>query len=303
MSVGRISTYALHQSTLRDATRAQNLLAEQQTQISSGNKAQDFAGLGGSEAEQLLSLENKISRSDVYVSNNTLVSARLNVTDNVLSQVIETVSDIKNLISQRRNDSANSSSFDETLDNKWKSLTELLNTSLQGRYLFSGSRTNVPAVDSETFPTLRQPGVPDDGYYQGSQDDVTARIDDYIEMTYNVRADAPAFQKIFAGLATAMQGHETSNDSQLQQAYDFLSQGTSGLIDMQAVVNQNKVAVNNVSDRHASFKVYWQGVKEEIVNTDIVSVSTQVAINQGILQASFQAFAKINSLRLSDFLR
>ena len=32
-------------------------------------------------------------------------------------------------------------------------------------------------------------------------------------------------------------------------------------------------------------------------------IFTRLAIDQGILQAAFQAFAKISSLRLSDFLR
>ena len=61
--------------------------------------------------------------------------------------------------------------------------------------------------------------------------------------------------------------------------------------------------MTNINTRHGSFKLYFLGVKEEIGNADLVSVSTQVAINQGILQASFQAFAKINSLKLADFLR
>ena len=54
MPVGRISTLALHQTTLRDASKVQVNLADLQQQLSSGSKAQDFAGLGGSESEQFL---------------------------------------------------------------------------------------------------------------------------------------------------------------------------------------------------------------------------------------------------------
>lgn len=303
MSVGRISTLALHQSTLRDASKVQVTLADLQQQLSSGSKAQDFAGLGGSASEQFLLLENKIAKTDTYVNDNNIVTTRLNTTDNVLSQVIDIASNLKSLISQRRNAASNSAAFPETLKGAWQSLASQLNTSLEGRYLFSGTSTDTPPVDTDNFPTIGKDGVPNDNYYQGSKNDVTLRADDNTEITYNVRADDPGIQKIFAGIAMAQKGHDDNSDEELSKAYDLIDQGLNGVIAAQSIVNQNKVAIDNINTRHDSFKLYFQGVKEEIGNADLVSVSTQVAINQGILQASFQAFAKINSLKLVDFLR
>ena len=153
------------------------------------------------------------------------------------------------------------------------------------------------------FPKFEVDGVPDDGYYQGSAEDVIARADDNTEINYNVRADDEGIQQIFAGLAMAQKGHDNNSDEDLVKAYDLVTQGLDGVIAARSIVNQNKVAFDEINTRHESFKLYFQGVKEEIGNADIISVSTQVAINQGILQASFQAFARINSLKLSDFLR
>jgi len=42
---------------------------------------------------------------------------------------------------------------------------------------------------------------------------------------------------------------------------------------------------------------------EEIGNADILGASTQISINQGILQASFRSFSILSQLRLSDFLK
>ncbi len=83
----------------------------------------------------------------------------------------------------------------------------------------------------------------------------------------------------------------------------WCSRELQGIIAAQATVNANKVQLTNIDTNLASSKLYWQGIQQGIGNTDVVSVSTQVAINQGILQAAFQAFAKISSLRLSDFLK
>lgn len=303
MSVGHVSTYSIYQSTLQDASRVQQNLADLQSQLSSGSKSQNFAGLGGSEAEQFLQLENKISKSQNYVNENTIISTRLNSTDNVLGQVIEAATNLKSLISQRRTAGSSSASFAGAIEGEWQNLVTQLNSTLQGRYIFGGTRTDVPPVDPNNFPTLKEKGVPDDGFYQGSKQDLTARVNDSSEITYNVRADDAGIQKIFAGLAMAKIGDDGNSDLDLQKAYDLVDKGLTAVISTRSIVNQNTVQIDSINTQEKSFQLYFKGVKEDIGNADLVSVSTQVAINQGILQAAFQAFSKINALRLSDYLK
>jgi flagellar hook-associated protein 3 FlgL len=300
---GRISTYAVFQNTLRDASKVQAELLTLQNQLSSGQKSQNFEGMA-SQAEQFLDLDSKISRTDQYIVNNNLVKTRITNTSTALGQLIDTATNLKNLIITRRNESfSNGLPFQNLLTGNWQTMVGQLNTSAEGRYLFSGSRTDVRAVDTDTFPALEESGIPDAGYYRGSGENVTVRAGDDVQFEYNIRADDPAFQKIFAGLAMAKQGDIEGSDQDLQRAYDLVEEGLQGVIALQAIANANSVQMDEINDQHGSLKLYWKGVKEEISNTDIVAASTQVAINQGILQASFQAFARINSLRLSDFLR
>jgi len=301
-NIGRISTYAQFSSTLRDASRTQAELANLQIQLSSGLKSQDFQGIAN-QSEQFLALESRISRTNLYRDNNKLVGSRIDTTKNILSQVVDTVTRLKGLISTRNGVTAGSIAFPEQLNGSWQSLISELNTTIEGRYIFSGTRTNVPPIDNTRFPSLTVNGVPDASYYRGSSDDVTLRADDNIDITYNVRADEPGFKKIFAALAMAKKGHENNNQVDLSKAFDLAEQGLSEIITIQARVNANGLTVEQITERQSSLGLYWLSIKEEISNTDLVSVSTQVAINQGLLQASFQAFAKINSLRLSDFLR
>lgn len=304
MTIGKLSTYNIHQSLLRDTTRSQLTLFDLQGQLSSGLKSSTFAGLGG-DVEKFADLEARISRSQTFIDGSKIIEGRLDSADSVLNSLIETGTDIKNLIALRRNSAIGDSvAFDTQLVGKWQAVVSQMNATLEGRYIFSGTATDTPAVDADNFPELQVDGTPDKGYYKGSSDDITVRIEDNINMTYNVRGDDPAFQKIFAGLAMARKfGAQAGESQQMQQAYDMIAEGVEGLISMRAVVNANKVAVMENSERLQSQQLYWKGLKEEISNTDIVAVSTQVALNQGILQASFQAFARISSLKLSDFLR
>lgn len=304
MAINRVSSYNIHQTLIRDAARSQGQLFDLQGQISSGLKSQVFSGLGNS-VEQFADLENRLARSQTYLDGSRIVEGRLDVADNALSAIIDTATDIKNLIALRRNSAVGDSlAFDTQIVGKWQGLVSQLNISLEGRYIFSGTATDKPAVNSNVYPTLLEDGKPDTGYYQGSSEDITVRIEDNVSITYNVRADDPAFQKLFAGLAMARKfGSAAGESEEMQQAYDLVSEGLNGIIGVRAQVNANKVTVLENSDRLQSQQLYWKGLKEEISNTDIVAASTQVAVNQGVLQAAFQAFARISSLKLSDFLR
>ncbi len=303
MSIGRISTYGMQQITLKNASQLQANLADLQTQLSSGMKSQDFTGIA-SQTEQFLSLENRIARTKLHQDNNKLAESRLNSTSNALEQLITTGTDLKNLVLLRRNQAAASSlAFGQQLQNYYSTIATQLNTNAEGRYLFAGAKTDTQPVSVTELPSLNTDGTLDTTYYQGGTQNIVTRVDEAVDLTLNVRADAPAFQKLMEGIALAKRADIENNDADLARAYDLIDQAVRGVTDLQSSVNANKVALNQLEERQTTLTLYWTGLKEEIGNADLVAASTQVAINQGILQASFQAFARINSLKLSDFLR
>lgn len=303
MAIQRVSTYAQHQNVLGNASRAQVDLAELQRQVSSGVRADTYEGLGG-QVEQFSDLEQKIGKASRYKENNALVISRLTSTSTALEQILDTANSFKNVIVQRRSATTSQAiAFQQGVEAAWKAIAGQLNTSMQGRFLFSGTRTDAQPVDDTRFPTLAEPGIPDDTYYLGSREDISVRAQDNFELAYNVRADDPAFQKIAAALSIAKEADLANDDEKLSQAFDLMQEGIQGLVTLQAQTSTHKVTLQQINERHDSLRLYWQGVREEILNTDVLGATTQVAVNQGILQASFQVFARISALRLSDFLR
>jgi len=300
--VGVVSTYSIIQRTINDVNKAQNELFNQQIQLSSGRKSQDFTGMAN-QTQEYLALDASLRKNDQYLNDNQIIETRINSTANALTNVISIANNLQSLISQRRSGVSSTGAFQNQLDGLWKQFTTELNTSVNNQYLFSGTKINAPAVNTTNYPTLISDDVPDAGYYQGSAQNITALLKDDTTIQYNVRADEPAFQNLFAALAIATRGDRNSSDSNLKTALDLVQKGIQGVISLQAVVNSNKVQVSTVSTSLSNLRLYMQGVQESIGNTDIIGVSTQVSINQGILQAAFQAFAKISSLKLSDFLR
>lgn len=304
MSLQRVSTLALQQNTMRNAMGVQSTLAQAQLQISSGKKAQTFADLGGGQVEQFISLDNKFARTSEYLKNNQIAQSRMNLVNTALDQVIETANNLKNLLLQRRNQTlAGTVGFPQQAEGFYKAMAGQLNTQFEGRYIFAGTRTDVRPIDDTQLPTNVQLGVPDSGYYRGSAEDVTLRIDDGFSITPNIRADDPSVQKLMAGIATALSGDRTNNDADLASAFDLLSEGINGLINVQAKNNANTVMLSQAETRQTTLQTYWKSTKEDLISADIVSLTTQVAVDQGVLQATFQVFSRINSLQLSDFLR
>ena len=302
MSVSPISTYSAVQSTLNDVSKVVANLQQEQEQVSSGNASQDFAGMS-SQVQQYLSLDAVLSKTDQYLNNNKIIETRINSTSSALSGIVSSATDLQNLISQRRTGVANSAAFGIQLQGIFQQLAGQLNTSIDNHFLFSGSKVNTPAIDASVFPTLQASGVPDKGYYLGNSKDLIASPQDNVSVAYNVPGDSLGFQNIIAALATAKDGDATNSDIKLKNAYDLVQKGIQQVINAQATVNGNKVLFSTSDTYLQNSKLYYQGIQQSIGNTDLVSVSTQVATNQGILQAAFSVYAKISALRLSDYLK
>lgn len=302
-TVGRISTYAVFQNTWRNISNTQSTVFDLQGQISSGLKTTNFAGLTG-QVEQFTQLTAKLSKAKMYEENNAVAISRLNTTNTALNQIIELADDMEDLMVLRRNPTmANSIAFEQQLKGKLEALASELNTTFEGRFLFGGTKTNVnPVVVDPAVPGPVEVGTLDANYYQGSNEDLVLRAGDNVEIQYNVRADNPAFQKLFGAVALALKGHAENDDAILQQAINMIQEGQAELVSVQASVNTNVVTLGDQNKRHEALRLYWQGVTEEVSKTDVLAASTKLAVDQTVLQASFQAFAQINRLRLSDFL-
>ena len=240
----------------------------------------------------------------MFIRNNTITSSRLNHAQNTITNVVDLVDDMENLITLRRNDASGQNlNFSQQMSSLRDALVQSVNTTFEGRYIFGGTETSRPPIQNDPFPANVIPGEPDDGYYQGSKQSLTARIQEGFEMEYAFRADDESFQKLFASINLSIIADGEDNDADMIAALDLMSEASDLLIAEQTRINANTVILDSVTTRHEEQKLYWQGLKESIINTDIVEVSTKVAMDQAVLQASFQAFSTINQLNLSDYLR
>ena len=299
--IGRVSTLGLHTRTLNDFGTVQSHMANLQNQISSGIKTDRFDGMNG-DIEQFVNLEADVKRLQNYENNNSETISRLRITRESVASLVDIADDIENLMVLRRSAGAeNSLGFDQQLKSKTETLVQELSLKVSGRYMFSGTRSNVPPI-KEPIPPPAEDGVPDDNYYQGSKNDIIIRPQDNHEIEYPVRADDEGFQKIFAAINLSLKGHNEGDDTKLVQALDIISSGVQDIIKAQTKLDAQIVEMELINQRHEASRLYLTGVVEGINKTDVLTASTQVALDETILTASFRVFGRISALSLQDFL-
>lgn len=302
MTVTRIGSLALFKNTFRNLSDVQSNLGTLQRQVSSGIKAQDFRGLNG-QVEQFTFLEGKLRQTTQFIQNNQINSARLKTADQALGQITDIMDQLENLFVQARNGAMTDDvNFVQQAKNLTTSIANELNVKFEGRSLFGGTNTaGLPVPDP--FAPQAQEGVPDDAYYQGSKTNIVYRADERIEFEFPVRADDSAFQKLFASVNAGIASFTRGDDTVFASSLDQLQAAQEELNAARARVNSDIIVVDQINERHTSTRLYIQGVTDEISKTDVVSASIEIANNQAILQAGFQAFARLSSLKLVDFLR
>lgn len=302
MALQRVSTLSLHQTTLSDVTSMQAKLANLQNQVSSGMKSDNFQGLNG-QVETFVQLEGKMRKTQTLMDNNTVIISRLQTMDVAMQQIIEIADDFQDLTVQARNPvSKDDLQFEITARAQLEMLAGQLNTQMEGRYLFSGSKTDTMPVPSPIQGPVVA-GVPDDGYYAGNNDTLYARVQEQFSIAYNIRANEGGFQKLFSAIHLGLNAHSNGSDGLMAQASELATEALDEILAIRAREQQNKVNIEEINERHTQLNLYWKGVTEDISKTDVLSASTEIALNEAILQASFQSFTRLNELRLSDFLR
>ncbi len=300
MGATRIGSLSLVNDVLRDVTQSQTKLADLQLQISSGYKSDTFAGLNGS-VEKFTQVTAQLSRAKQFNSNNQVNISKLQTADVALEKLVDIADQIKTNIMGANGATIDSSNLEQVIGDLLKAFGSELNTNFNGYYVFGGADSNtIPVPDTTVSNQVL--GVPDSNYYVGSTQDTIMRFDERTEVAFPVRADDPAFQKIYAAARQAIDAAQRGNAEELQKAQQLIQDGQKDLNTARSRLGATLLNVQSVDDRLKQLQTHWTELADGVSKTDIVAASTEVAGYQAILQASFQVYARLSQLKLSDYL-
>ncbi|MBT3305800.1 MAG: hypothetical protein HN377_04885 [Alphaproteobacteria bacterium] len=121
-----------------------------QTQIGSGKVSQDYAGIA-SKSERLINQENTRRNLEQYIENNDQMDLRLSIGVTTVQGLRKTVRDFRTaMLDYQTSNLKDKTEVGDIQANAFRSLQSLqglLNTEVDGRYLFSGARIDTQPAD------------------------------------------------------------------------------------------------------------------------------------------------------------
>ena len=309
----RFSNFAQHQRNLNIINSTQSRIQDLQTQIGTGRKSQDFAGLER-DVNRLLDLEGTHVRVTQYRDNITVVDRRLETMELNMSQMFDVMAEFKTLLINALNASnAQDLNMPGSAQVALDQMTVLLNADFNGRYLFSGSRTDTPPVDQAGLPaayvipsadgdalTPNPPFFPN-GYFMGDSAKLSARFDDSLVMSYGITADEQPFERALRALDIVRKGVPTDK-VMLNHALAVTNQAINDLSNARTRIGTNQVALEQIDRKHNDIWVFAERTFSDLEDVDVASAMTQLNAAQITLEASFAVIVRLSQTTLVNFL-
>jgi flagellar hook-associated protein 3 FlgL len=290
----RVTSGMSQRHVLADLRRVQERLANAQSQVSSGKRIEKPSDdpLG---AERAMRLNDKLESTSAYRTAVDESRSWLDATDSALDSLNQIVQHVRELTLQAANGStsdAGRQAIKQQIDQLTEEAKSTLNSAYDGRYVFSGTKTDTPPYSAATGDA-----------YQGDAAPVVRQIGPGVSVQVNVTGD-----DVLSGLLPALRtlsSHLASNDiaalgtsdlKAIDAGFDNLSakRGAIG-----AITNRVDAAGTRLDDT-ADITTAFLSKTED---ADLPQALTDLSAQQTALQAALRGGATLIQQSLMDFLR
>lgn len=323
MSSLSVSNASIVQTLTTSLTSGKSTLSQLTQQLSSGEKYDNLTDYTASEARSMINLQATATQKQAYLNVITTVSNNLSNYDATLTDLESLVKDAQKIASNDQTYSASTASTVYALASSYlKSATSDLNQTINGRYIYSGSRYTTQPVqdlselstDTLTEAVTTEPYLPSydfeyvDSTSQSEMSYTTdsATVETGYTIDYGITSNDPAIQETVAGLrylqaAGASTDPDTYSEN-INKALLLLTDALSSLQGLHTIVANNtntiktekeaqEAAINNLTNQIA-----------DISQVDSTEVSTKITAMEATLQASYTVTGSVMKLSLANYL-
>lgn len=149
MKTTSVSSAAMSNAMRYSQMRMQSDLVNAQKEASTGTVADVGLALGGRTA-QAVTFSRDLDRLNVIIDSNALVTARLSSTQNSLGQLSSVAQAFLSSLTSAASSDSSTGVTQSAGKAAMQQLTSILNTSVNGEYLFAGTNTDVKPIDDFT---------------------------------------------------------------------------------------------------------------------------------------------------------
>lgn len=301
----RIANFAQSQRNIGYILDTQKRLALGQFQASSGKKAENYSGIA-SDTRRLINLESAHVRATQHIANNSLIEDRLQMMESSVAQIFDAVGEYKTLLVNALNaNNSNDLAMPVQTQALMDQIASLLNAEQDGRFLFSGTRTDTTPVDLTQLPiTFTIPTADGDAsaYYQGDSVKLTAQADENFTVTYGVTADEVGFEQAIRAMQMVIVG-PPNDRATMDEALRVITQAIDSVSNIRTEIGASRKALENANSRHDEFLLFAEKTISDLENADVTKVITEMNADQVVLEASFATLGRLSQLTLTNYLR
>jgi flagellar hook-associated protein 3 FlgL len=270
----RVGDFAQAQRMTQLLLDAQTRAREAQVQIGTGKVAQRFREIAP-DADRLLATKDMLHQIRQYQLNNDLVAKRLEVMESNAASLHEVGSRLKVLLIQRLDAGAGLPGvITPEVQHLLEQAVSNLNVDFEGRFLFSGSRTDTAPVVLD--PAFTGFGGPDGTYCQGDAVALSVRADAEREVAYGMSADRPGFQELIGALRTALAGDASDDRAMLESALALVNSALPKVADYRSELGAGQAALERINRGHGDAEVYLERQISDIENVDLTEAITRM---------------------------
>jgi flagellar hook-associated protein 3 FlgL len=307
--IDRISTFGLSQALLSQYQGIQTRMAQTQQQISSGKVGTQYADVKD-QSGVLAAAKSKAGTIDSYTASVKTVVGRLDLYDTQLQGLSDLTAQLREAIGGALS-SGSGTGFMEKVRALYEEAVNTLNTQVDGKYIYGGSRTDVPPVNAKSLDDLvAAPAVAD--VFDNTTLKQNDRLDDNETVQTGIDASELATNlfQMFKDIGTLDAGGSGPFGTTLDQAqFAFLSTQNAAVpaiqsgIDVAAAQNAaHYKQATNALDRHQSMADYFTKFISDIEDADLPTAIAKLNADQVAAAASGRMIASLNQLSLLNFL-
>lgn len=305
----RVSSFGQTEVLIQAMLRHQARIFDDQLQITTGKRSQDFSGLG-SDTITLLGARDFKGRTSTFIDTINTVNSRLSANDLQLNGILNTAADLRQAILVTIA-AEEASAFDALLQDSFAFIASALNAKVGGQFIFSGSKTDTPAVNGTNLSDLIAAAAATD-LFDNDDAKMRARVSDSVEMEFGITASDAAttlFESI-KRIADFNAGGGGPLEGPLTAAQNTFLVGELQLLD-QAILDTRRFQVVNglgqqrietISSQHADTSVFLDIFISDVEDVDIAEAISRLNLDQLSLEASFRTFSTITSLNILRFI-
>ncbi|WP_297737924.1 flagellin [uncultured Maricaulis sp.] len=302
----RVSTFAANQNALLDLMKAQKSLFDAQKQLTTGKLATDLKGVGH-QAETLSATRSALQRAEAFEQAAVRTEARLETQDIAMGQMADAITDLRLAVTSKDGDYT----MLQVREAFYK-VSNALNMQHAGTYVFGGTRTDVPPVQTNDINDLVAMGTASEAFVNNDRrpqvqldqnltmetgmlaSDVGGEVFDSFKRIadFNAGANGPFAQPLTGPQETFLNGEIQNVITALDNMYTKIGENGAAQANVETLKNS-----------HADRQTFLQKMLSDLEDVDMAEAATRFQQAQTALDVSAKTFSSLSQVSLLPYLR